>query len=67
MTTTTKRLLVAFTDELYEVIESARGDTRRSAFIEDLLWRSGKVKNEAARKKLKRQDRPKPGRVPRGD
>ena len=59
----TKRILISLTEELAEVIELARGDSWRSAFLEDLLWESASIKQAARKHKVKRQDRPKPGRV----
>ena len=58
-----KRILISVTEELAEVIDAARGEERRSKFLEDTLWQSASIMQAARKLKIKRKDRPKPGRV----
>jgi hypothetical protein len=57
-----RRMTVTVTEELLKSIDQARGEWSRGAAVEEWLWKQREVTRAATALKLKRGNRPSPGR-----
>lgn len=49
--------LIALSKELWMVIDTLRGPQGRAAYLEELLWRSRKIKQQAEELRIKPEPR----------
>jgi len=57
-----KQILFELTEELFAVLDAAKGNETRNAFIERCLWSSAPVKRVAKQVGIAKPERRKPGR-----
>lgn len=57
-----EKFLFACSPELKRCLDIAKGERARNPFVEELLWRSGIIRNAARQAGIRRPDRPTDGR-----